>query len=326
MACVVRAIGIGVLGLLLAAIGVAAAVLLWAHLWLRGAASPLPAPGTLARALSADEDGPQTLRWINSASQDMPRGLVLDAGLDPTPEAPYRMSHPSFVLEWADGRILLIDVGMTNDEAVRFGRPAELLLGARPTEPHTSTATRLAARQDDVAGVVFSHLHTDHVEGIAALCAGRDEPLPVFGTTGQFEATNHTTRPGLELLQAAGCVELVPLTGRGPLLRVPGFPGVRVLAVAGHTPGSQVVAARVGAGKERFLFTGDVANARDGIRHDVPKPWLYSTFIVPEDGARLAEVRSLLRSLETDEGFTLVVPHDERAIEDAGVLRWTTAP
>lgn len=314
-------VGLTTLAVILVGVG-----LLWAHVSLRGERSPLPAADGIAAILAGDPDHPRALRWTNSASQDMPRSGVLDPALDPTPDAPYRMSHPSFILEWDDGRILLVDVGMTPSAAVAFGEPSELVAGARPMEPHRPTGEQLGPRARDVEGVVFSHLHTDHVEGITAMCEGRDRPLRVFGTKGQLVRTNYTTKPGLALLQDAPCVELVPIEGSGPLLEIPGFPGVRVIEAAGHTPGSQIVVAEVaGSGAPtRFAFGGDIANARDGIRHDIPKPWLYSLLVVPEDTERLGELRRFLRTLHQNHDFTVLVPHDELAIERAGVLRWTS--
>lgn len=321
----VKRLLVAILGLVVLAVVLTGVGLLWAHVSIRGERPALPAADRVAGALAADVGRPVALRWANSASQDMPRSVVLEPELDPTPNAAYRMSHPSFILEWSDGRLLLVDVGMTRDAAVDFGAPSELI-GARPIEPHSPTAEQLGARAADVDGVVFSHLHTDHVEGITALCSERDRPLRVFGTKRQFVDTNYTTTPGLDILKAAPCVELVVLEDSGPLHPVPGFPGVRVIEAAGHTPGSQVVVAEVAEGgdRERVLFTGDIVNARDGMRHDIPKPWLYSLLIVPEDTERLGEVRRFLRSLEEDHDFTVLVQHDELSIEDAGVLRWSS--
>ena len=70
------------------------------------------------------------------------------------------------------------------------------------------------------------------------------------------------------------------------------------------------------------MVTGDIVNARDGIALDIAKPWLYSTFVVPEDGDRLGELRRFLRSLHQDEGMTLLVPHDEYAIRDTAITPW----
>ncbi len=318
-----RKLILGLLGLIVLAVLVAGAGLLWAHLSLRGERRALPPADRVATALSGDTDRPVSLRWINTASQDMPRSAVLEPELDPTPDAPYRMSHPSFVLEWEDGRILLVDVGMTPEQAKSFGGPAELI-GARPIEPHEPTAARLGSRRDDVAGIVFSHMHVDHVQGVVALCEGRRGPIRVFGTKGQLVRTNYTTQPGRDTVGDAACVELVAIGGASPLIELEGFPGVRVIEAAGHTPGSQVVVAEVddGTGPQRYVFTGDVANARDGIRLDLPKPWYYSAFIVPEDTERLGEVRRFVHTLNEEHGFTVLVQHDELAIEESGVPPW----
>ena len=321
----VKKLVLALLALVVLAVLAAGVGLLWAHVSLRGERPPLPPADRVASALSADGERPVSLRWINTASQDMPRSAVLEPELDPTPDAPYRMSHPSFILEWKDGRILLVDVGMTPDQAASFGGPAELV-GARPIEPHAPAATRLGPRRDDVQGVVFSHMHVDHVQGVVALCDGRREPLRVFGTKGQLVRTNYTTQPARDVVGEAACVELVALEDAGPLIALDGFPGVRIIEAAGHTPGSQVVVAEVddGAGPKRYVFTGDVANARDGIRLDLPKPWYYSTFIVPEDTDRLGQVRRFVRDLAQEHDFTVLVQHDELSIEESGVPRWPT--
>lgn len=128
--------------LLVVALLAAAAGLAWAHLAIRRERPPLPAPEVVARAI-ASEDGPIAVSMIDTARQAMPRSAVLDPGRDPTPDAAYVMSHPSFVLEWADGRILLVDAGMTRDEAIAFGKPAEWVAGAEPIAPEESVAERL---------------------------------------------------------------------------------------------------------------------------------------------------------------------------------------
>jgi glyoxylase-like metal-dependent hydrolase (beta-lactamase superfamily II) len=113
-----------------------------------------------------------------------------------------------------------------------------------------------------------------------------------------------------------------------PLAELPGFPGVGVIWAAGHTPGSQVVLAAVRGPDgtvRRFAFAGDVANAVDGIRHDVPKPFLYRTLLVPEDDARLGTVRRFLAHLE-QAGFAVVPAHDLLHLRELGLPRAAPAP
>jgi glyoxylase-like metal-dependent hydrolase (beta-lactamase superfamily II) len=302
--------------LVLGAVALVSVIVAWAHVSIRSLGGPLP---TNLEALDAD-DLPVSLQVVNTASQRLPRSQVLDSGRDPTPDRPYEMAHPSFRLEWGDGRVLLVDLGMEPDAAIAFGRTLELVGGA-PAEPHGSVVGQLG--HDAVQGplgLVFTHLHTDHTEGIGALCAAREgAPIRLFQTRAQAELRNYTTRPGAAQVETAGCTRVERLAER-PLAPLPGFPGVGVIWAAGHTPGSQVVlvAVRGATGVRRLALAGDVANAIDGIRHDVPKPLLYRLLMVPEDDARLGEMRRFLAHLE-QAGFDVVPSHDLLHLRSLGL-------
>jgi glyoxylase-like metal-dependent hydrolase (beta-lactamase superfamily II) len=304
---------------LLALLGLGGAVLATllglAHLEIRRRDPPLPSDAELL-ALAQDADAPRAVAFELTASQALPRSQVLDPALDPDSAAPYVMSHPSFALAWPDGRILLVDLGMEREAALAFGRTLEWL-GAAPAEFHGGAARALGPAAARVAAVLFTHLHTDHVEGVLALCAARaGAVLGLAQTSAQAELVNHTTRPGHRLLEQAGCLAPRRLA-EARLARVEGFGGVAVADAAGHTPGSQVVLAVVrGDGAPRRLaFTGDVANHAAGIRLDVGKPPAYRWLVVPEWDARLGRVRRWLRHLEQDLGFELVVAHDRAQLE-----------
>lgn len=285
------------------------------HWRVRQAREALPAPDEIAR-LGMVVDRPVRVAWVNTASQTTPRAGVLDPGVDPDPAAPYVMGHPSFVLEWADGRILLIDLGMTREGAIGFGRLLERLGGAEAIVPHTTVAAALGTAASRVRGVVFTHLHDDHVGGLEALCGVVKGPVPVFMNTAQMDRVTATTFAAHRLIDASPCVRRQRLEG-GALLPVDGFPGVGVIHVAGHTPGSQVVIAYVGG--KGYAFVGDVANNIDGLRRDLPKPFLYSLLMVPEDRDRLGEVRRFLRALHDDRDLTLVPAHDQLWVEQTGI-------
>jgi glyoxylase-like metal-dependent hydrolase (beta-lactamase superfamily II) len=302
------------LGVLVAFLAVG---LLWAHAHIRGIAPELPGAGAVVPLLSAGE-GPVRVSWINTASQRTPRWGVLERALDPTPEAEYVMSHPAFVLEWPDGRIFLIDVGMDEASAIGFGRLLRLSGGDR-IEPLGSTALRLGDAVERVEGVGFTHLHTDHTAGVVELCERTPAAIPLFQTHWQAEEVNFTTRTGRNHLRDAGCLAEI-LLGPGPVHLIPGFPGLGVLAVGGHTPGSQVFVARVG--DDIWIFTGDVVNNIDGVRHDLPKPGFYSLLMVPEATDRLQAVRLYLRELSAQPDAHLLVSHDQRALEASGIPAW----
>lgn len=320
----VKKLLLGLLTLIVLAIVVVGVILTRAHLAIRRERAPLPADEAIVAASVAGDDFPVRLTWINTASQPMPRAVVLEPTRDPRPNDPYVMSHPAFVLEWADGHLLLVDVGMNREGAITFGKPIETFAGGQAIQPLGSTAERLGDKASRVQGAIFTHLHLDHVGGVADLCRAVKHPLHVFQTEAQAERTNHTTSSGLALLkQQQGCVEVTRLGG-SPLLPVAGFPGVFVIAAGGHTPGSQLVVAFVKAadGVRRYLFTGDIVNNIDGVSHDIPKPYLYRLLLVPEDDVRQAQLRAFLRRQRDHNGFTLLVSHDQRQLEQSGVPAW----
>jgi glyoxylase-like metal-dependent hydrolase (beta-lactamase superfamily II) len=307
-----------VVSLLLA---IPAALLAWTHWSIRRAAAPLPSVAEIA-ALPIPTDAPIEVLAVDTATQSMPRGLVLEASLDPTPDVEYRMSHPAFLLRWADGRGLLVDLGMDPDAARAFGAAGEWV-GADPIRTHAAAAELLARwLPAGPLSVLFSHLHSDHVQGVGALCVGRaDGELSLYQTRRQLGRGNYTTWPGWDLLDAVSCLAPEVLADER-LARVPGHPGVYVFSAGGHTPGTQVVIAQVrDRDRSRLLvFSGDVVNHVDGVRHDVPKPALYRLLVTPEADARLGEVRRLLASLESELGAEIAVAHDRFQLESLGLL------
>jgi glyoxylase-like metal-dependent hydrolase (beta-lactamase superfamily II) len=308
---------------LLAAIAVVAlgGALVWAHLEIRGLDPPLPEPSEIVR-FDPGADLPVRLAWINTASQPVPRAGVLEASLDPEPEAPYLLSHPAFVLEWGDGRILLVDLGMRREAALEFGVPAEWL-GAEPIRPLGSVGERLGPALERVRAVGFTHLHPDHTEGIASLCARREASLRVVWAPLQATRGNWTTWPGRDHVRSAACAKTSRLEG-GPLYDVPGFPGLHVIEAAGHTPGSQIFVAHVRSaqGIQTWVMAGDVANHIEGVRRNIPKPWLYRLMVVPESETRLGRLRTLLAELEREHGARLLLSHDQLSLESSGVPSW----
>jgi glyoxylase-like metal-dependent hydrolase (beta-lactamase superfamily II) len=295
--------------------------LLWEHRSIRRHRPALPTANELL--LSPSAGGPLRVAVINTASQRMPRSAVLDSGRDRHRGQPYVMSHPAFVLEWEDGRMLLVDAGMTRRGAAEFGAMIELMGGAA-IEPHGSIAEHLGAARRRVSGVVFTHLHIDHVDGISDLCLDREEPLRIPMTEAQAQRPNYTTSDGLSLVHESPCTVPQVLAGDG-VLRLPGFPGVSVVAVGGHTPGTQVIVARLQEGAT-YVFAGDVANHIAGVNDDIPKPSWYRLLVVPEDEEQLGRWRRLLRSLRDENGAVLLLSHDQFALNRSGVPEYAPPP
>lgn len=306
------------------ALGLAAAAwfLVPAHLQIRSVHPPLPSPDAVQARVAEAVGGPVKLSWINTSSQVTPRSGVLGRA-DPRPGLPYRLCHSSFVLEWEDGRTLLVDAGMTREQAKSFGAAGELV-GGGPVDVNTTVAEELSRHGDNADGVIFTHLHVDHVDGVRELCGGDSaRRLAVPLTPNQARTHNYTTAGVFATLESLPCADLRELPDR-ELAELPGFPGVFVVQAAGHTPDSQVIVAalRRDGRPAPVVFTGDVVNHIDGINLDLGKPAVYSALVVPEDDARLGTVRRLIRALRDEAGFAVLVSHDQIALEASGVPRY----
>ena len=305
--------GIVVLIALVAALGIA-----WVRYEVTAQRSPLP-PAELVVRTPESVELPTRVSWINTASEFLPRAALIDPAGDPDAGAWSRMSFPAFVIEWADGRILLVDAGMDAEAARAFGKPAETLLGADPVEPLVDAGAALGRARDRVSGIVFTHLHDDHVQGIESLCRTSARPITAFVATAQAEHPNYLTRGGLKAVKTSPCLQATQLPNE-PSVDLPGFPGVSVIHAAGHTPGSQLIVAHLAnRGARPIVIAGDIANSYDGIERNVGKPWLYSLLVVPEDTERLDELRRYLQDLAERLGATVLLSHDQAALETSGV-------
>ena len=277
-------------------------VLAEAHWEMRGIAPPLPSRVEIDRALLEGE-APVRLRYVNTAEQR---------------SAGSRIGHPAFLVEWADGRAMLIDTGMTEMGAVSFGKPFELVLRADPTIAYGSVRDQLGDSAGAIAAVAFTHLHVDHTGGLLPLCTGNEWRLTVFQTPLQAEKENFMTSGGREDLGLAACADFATL-GSGPVYRIPGFPGVVAVAAGGHTPCTTVYFVKVG--DVTWVLAGDIAFSHADIVANRPKPALYSYLLVPEWPDRLTELRQWLTGLESDAKHRVVVSHALDELEASGMER-----
>ncbi len=243
--------------------------------------------------------GPIGLAYINTASQKTSLG---------------ELGHPAIVIEWPDGRHFLIDSGMPPEEAQAFGKPLELL-GADPTTTFGAVATQLGAAVKSVEGIAFTHLHSDHTAGLPGICAAQTKAASVYQAPLQQQELNYTTEIGLAALDDAVC----PRAGLSEdvIMPVPGFPGLLAVSLGGHTPGSTLYAVRV-AGKT-WIFSGDITNDLRSLQEDIPKPWWYSTLVVPENVGRNRDLRAWLKNLDAQPDVAVLPAHDVVAMAAAGL-------
>ncbi|WP_437278530.1 MBL fold metallo-hydrolase [Sorangium sp. So ce375] len=247
------------------------------------------------RAMEAllDQAGPVSVETVVSARWETSRAGLINlaheraAGLTDGPEPVditfHALAHPARGL-------YLIDTGApqalaASDHPLRTGPVGQALnFGALRVE------ASLGAWRGDraLAGVLLTHLHIDHVLGLADVA--RDVPIFVGPGESTFESPFHAlTRPAVDqLLEGRAPLEEWAFEGEG-VIDVLGDASLFALAVPGHTPGSIAYVARTPDGP--VLFTGDVCHTAWGWRNDV-EPGYFSS-----DPAASAESLAFLRAL-----------------------------
>jgi glyoxylase-like metal-dependent hydrolase (beta-lactamase superfamily II) len=268
----------------------------------RAVEPPLPEEDAL-RSLLAIENGPIRLRYVNTSSQQMP-GNVL--------------GHTVFLAEWDNGDVFMIDTGMDRAHAVDFGEMLETALGAEKAEPHGSIAELLGADVERVAGVAYTHLHIDHSQGTVPFCEARGSGASVFQTEWQETIHNFNTEEGAAIV-ADSCLSRGDLQGQ-TIETTNRFPGLGIVGLGGHTPGSTLFAVPVAG--HLWIFSGDITNSKRDLLDDVPKAWIYSNLMVPEHVERNADLRRWLAGLDALPDMTVVVSHDLTDIEASGMMRF----
>ncbi|NNL66316.1 MAG: MBL fold metallo-hydrolase [Myxococcales bacterium] len=269
------------------------------HLQTRGITPALPDADAF-RALLAAPGGPVRVRYLVNASQEVERG---------------KLGHTVFLAEWPDGRRFMIDAGMDRATATEFAALLERLAGGGEAQFFGDVAEQLGPDVASVKGVGFTHLHIDHVQGVGAFCTARGPGAQAYQTALQVEEHNFNTSEGAAIV-ADSCLGRTVLEGEG--LHTPvGFPGLGILALGGHTPGSTLFA--LAAGGRLWLFSGDTTNAKADLLNDVGKGFLYSYLLVPENTARTGELRRWLSALDAEPDMTVVVSHDLDDVAASGL-------
>ena len=268
-------------------------------------------PATIGVPRSSDamlavlnQPGPVTVETVNSADWEVPlKGLInLDdprakaAGLvdrsEPIQVYFHAIHHPT-------GGLFIIDTGVERarrdapEKAAVRGMVASIM-HMDQMQVRMPLGDWLAAHKEPLRGVLMTHLHPDHITGMADVPAG----TPVY--TGPGEASHKDFR----------YVILQPntdraLAGKPPIeewqfqpdpqgrfagvIDVFGDGTVWALSVPGHSAGSTAYVVRSPDGP--VLITGDVSHTRWGWEHDVEPGDL------TEDHARNAKSLAQLRAL-----------------------------
>ena len=287
------------------AFGAVSTILIAAHWQIRQIEPPLPTAEAIELALAA-EDTAAAISYINTATQSGPFGTL---------------GHVGVLIEWEDGTpAFLIDTGMPAAQAVAFGAPLERFLDAGPTRAFGAIDVQMGEAAQSIGAIAFTHLHSDHTDGVGGICAAQATPATVYQSDLQRNLQNYGTRSGEANIAGAACPRAA--LGTDLVKPIEGFPGVVAIAAGGHTPGSTVYATRFNG--KVWIFAGDITNDMQSLHNNIDKPWAYTTFVVPENPSRQAELRLWLESLDQLENFEVLVAHDIGAWERSEIPVWQT--
>jgi len=146
-------------------------------------------------------------------------------------------------------------------------------------------------------------------------CVARGSGASVFQTSWQRDLHNFNTVEGAGVVTDS-CLEPGNL-GEGTIMTVEGFPGIGMVALGGHTPGSTLFA--VAIDDQLWLLSGDISNSMADLQGDTGKGFLYSYLLVPENTARNDILRPWLGELDAKEDMTVIVSHDLLDIAESGM-------
>lgn len=281
---------------------VLAFILVPPHLQIRNVTPDLPTKADL-EALKSNADGPVKISYISTATQKAGDIFV---------------GHSTFVVEWKDGKILLIDLGMDKTVAMEFGKLFERVADAEPAVSHGTLPAFLGDDLKRVEGVAFTHLHLDHVQGIEPICAAGGQKISALHTNDQMTKHNFNTDDQIDMLENSACIKQKDTTNSSAWAQQ--FPGIGIYPLGGHTPGSTLFAIPVG--NELWLLSGDTTNSKNDMIENRGKGFLYSYLFVPENEPRLEELRLWFSDLDQDPNIKVIVSHDANVLIESGMPQW----
>lgn len=253
-----------------------------------------------------EQPGPVTVETVVSCDWSVDRKGLINlkhptaraAGITRGPEPIQVFFH---VLRHPTRGTFIVDTGVENalrdrpKQAAVHGAIAKYL-NFKSMKFHAPLGDWLAEQGAPIAGVFLTHLHVDHVTGMADVPAG----TPVYTGPGDADSraflhmfTRRSIDRSLVGKPALREWKFVPdPSGQfAGVLDIFGDGSVWALWVPGHTPGSTAYLVRTPDGP--VLLTGDVSHTRWGWDHDV-EPGKFSSDIATS-AVSLAQLRALSR-------------------------------
>ncbi len=209
---------------------------------------------------------PMRVYAFNSADMTVPRSF-LQAGATGSqwvPAAFYLIQHPK--------GLVLFDTGVNDREIAQpasvWSREAIAYFGLQrsPSQSVEAQLSKAGVKPEDIRYVVISHMHLDHAGNIAkfpqaTFVIQNDELKQAWWPDEGFESGYLD-----EDFRATKRFRVMRLNGDLDLF---GDGTIKVVRVPGHTPGSQILVARLPK-TGTVLFTGDAVYLEENLNRDLP--------------------------------------------------------
>ena len=192
---------------------------------------------------------------------------------------------------WGD---VVVDGGFGPQDAEAFGLEV--------FQPHNQARVDAALRRARL--IVFTHEHVDHIGGLLRLSDWR-AVLPHALITPEQAPSGGAARVLPWPKGAAAAIRPFRYSGMVAIA-----PGVVLIRTPGHTPGSQMVYARLGDGRE-YLFTGDTSTMGRNWEQLRARSRLVGDLIVHEDRAAVFGWLKAIRRLHRAAPAMTIVPGHE---------------
>ncbi len=191
------------------------------------------------------------------------------------------------------GGTVLIDSGLTREQAGKLDM----------TDYDAAAQQRVEAAMDSADRIVFTHEHYDHIGGFAASRGMASNAAKLFLPGTQYLPL------AAELGRAGKSAQALPppVERQGATALAP---GVAVMPMPGHTPGSQLIYVALASGRE-YLFPGDVTSMERNLSETRGRSRLVADWLAPENRRAVIGWIKGLRTLQArTPGLTIAFQHD----------------
>jgi glyoxylase-like metal-dependent hydrolase (beta-lactamase superfamily II) len=210
------------------------------------------------------------------------------------PDRPLGMDYFFWVVR-GPSRVIVVDSGFSARGGAARGRTTLLDMPA---------ALRAAGVDpDEVAQVVVTHAHYDHIGGLPAFSAAEvvmtraEYEFWTGPLGGRTQFAHHAEAGEISHLRALRAAGRLTLTGASH----PVAPGIELTLVGGHTPGQAIVTVPDGAG--RLVLASDAVHYYEELERDRP-------FTTVVNLADMYTAFEQIREMEQDAGTRVIAGHD----------------